>query len=134
MARPVELKVLGFDLRIEEHPRYFFHFEGLIPPRGRLTVQDNNYSDSEGTSRLAIVGRDGVGLRGDDLPADVDGHHDPAGMAVERRRGTTNPRVVVDYEGNLDDSAADREPALPCPPAPGTVGSIIITAGRSAIG
>ena len=43
----------------------------MLPDRGRLTVHDTNYVSSEGTSRLAIRGRDGVVVEGDDLPPDV---------------------------------------------------------------
>ena len=35
-GRPLPLHARGFDLAIEEHPRYTFHFEAVIPPRGRL--------------------------------------------------------------------------------------------------
>ncbi len=66
------LRSRGFDLAIEEHPRYTFHFEAEPPPRGRLVIQDTNFASSEGTSRLALRGREGVVIRGDDLPADVD--------------------------------------------------------------
>jgi nickel/cobalt exporter len=70
--RPLELSFRGFDLTVEEHPRFLFHFDVDIPRRGRLTIQDTNYAASEGTSRLAIRGREGVSFRGDDLPPDVE--------------------------------------------------------------
>ena len=69
-SQPVALKVEGFDLVVEEHPRFLFHFMGPIPTSGRLSVLDTNYRTSEGTSRLAVKGR-GVLLGGDDQPADV---------------------------------------------------------------
>ncbi len=69
---PLALRPRGFDLAIEEHPRYTFHFETDPPPRGRLVIQDTNFASSEGTSRLALRGREGVVIRGDDLPTDVD--------------------------------------------------------------
>ena len=69
---PLALRSRGFDLAIEEHPRYTFHFEADPPPRGRLVIQDTNFASSEGTSRLALRGLDGVVIRGDDLPTDVD--------------------------------------------------------------
>lgn len=70
-GNPVPLQARGFEIAVEEHPRFTFHFEAAIPARGRLTVHDTNYVSSEGTSRLAIRGRDGVVVEGDDLPPDV---------------------------------------------------------------
>ena len=69
---PLALRSRGFDLAIEEHPRYTFHLEADPPSRGRLVIQDTNFASSEGTSRLALRGREGVIIRGDDLPTDVD--------------------------------------------------------------
>jgi nickel/cobalt transporter (NicO) family protein len=68
-AHPLQAK--GFDLVVEDHPRYTFHFETPIPPRGRLAIQDTNFASSEGTSRLALRGLAGVTVQGDNLPADV---------------------------------------------------------------
>jgi ABC-type nickel/cobalt efflux system permease component RcnA len=70
-GRPLELRSRGFDLTVEDHPRYLFHFEADLPPRGRLAIQDTNYAASEGTSRLALRGLAGVLIRGDDQPGDV---------------------------------------------------------------
>jgi ABC-type nickel/cobalt efflux system permease component RcnA len=70
--QPRELRFLGFDLAVEEHPRYVFHYETALPPSGGLVVQDTNYAGSEGTSRLAVRGRKGTRVRGDDLPGDVE--------------------------------------------------------------
>jgi ABC-type nickel/cobalt efflux system permease component RcnA len=67
---PVPLRADGFDLAVEEHPRYTFHFSAEVPPLGRLTVHDTNFTSSEGTSRLAVRG-EGVAVRGDPLPGDV---------------------------------------------------------------
>jgi nickel/cobalt transporter (NicO) family protein len=69
--QPVGLSFRGHDLAVEEHPRYTFHLESPIPERGTLSIRDTNYATSEGTSRLAVRGRDGVTIQGDDLPADV---------------------------------------------------------------
>jgi nickel/cobalt exporter len=69
--RPVELRFRGFDLAVEEHPRYTFHFEAGLPARGRLALQDTNFIASEGTSRLALRGLGGVAIRGDDGAQDV---------------------------------------------------------------
>jgi nickel/cobalt transporter (NicO) family protein len=70
--QPATLSYRGYDLVVEEHPRYTFHFESPIAAQGRLSIRDTNYASSEGTSRLAVRGRDGVTIAGDDLPADVD--------------------------------------------------------------
>lgn len=70
-GRPLELRVIGFDLAVEEHPRYTFRLESALPETGKLVVHDTNYVSSEGTSRLAIRGRDGIEVSGDDLPTDV---------------------------------------------------------------
>lgn len=64
------LRSVGFDLLVEGHPRYTFHFETELPPSGRLTVQDTNFVSSEGTSRLALRG-EGVQLIGSLLPTKV---------------------------------------------------------------
>jgi nickel/cobalt transporter (NicO) family protein len=70
-GHPQPLITGGYDLAIEEHPRYTFHFHAPIPGKGRISIRDTNYQSSEGTSRLAVRGRDGVILSGDDLPSDV---------------------------------------------------------------
>ena len=67
----VPLHTRGFELAVEEHPRFTFHFEAVLPARGRLTVHDTNYVSSEGTCRLAVRGRDGVVVEGDELPSEV---------------------------------------------------------------
>jgi len=67
----VPLKVEGFDLIVEEHPRFTFRFSGTIPDSGDLTIRDTNYRQSEGTSRLAIRGN-GVTVKGDTLPSLVE--------------------------------------------------------------
>lgn len=71
-GRDQELRFQDFTLAVEEHPRYLFHFEANLPPRGRLVVQDTNYVASEGTSRLALRASAGVEVRGYDGPGDVD--------------------------------------------------------------
>jgi nickel/cobalt transporter (NicO) family protein len=70
-GRPLELRLLGFDLAVEEHPRYTFHFEATLSERGRLSIRDANYVASEGTSRLALKREPGLDVRTDDLPQDV---------------------------------------------------------------
>jgi nickel/cobalt transporter (NicO) family protein len=68
---PVDLVVKGFDLVVEEHPRYTFHLEAHLPAKGRLGIHDTNYVSSEGTSRLAVRGQGGVEVEGDSLPTEV---------------------------------------------------------------
>ena len=65
---PVTLEGRGFDLAVEEHPRYTFHYTADIGTRGHLSLRDQNFVSSEGMSRLAIVARDGAALLGEDLP------------------------------------------------------------------
>jgi nickel/cobalt exporter len=67
----LDLKSVGFDLSVEGHPRFTFHFEAEVPPTGRLVLNDTNYLASEGTSRLALRPVEGVEARGDALPVDV---------------------------------------------------------------
>ena len=71
-GQPVTLSVRNFKLVVEEHPRYTFHIVGVLPESGRLSIQDTNYASSEGTSRLAVRGRDGVQIEGDTLPEEVE--------------------------------------------------------------
>jgi nickel/cobalt transporter (NicO) family protein len=71
-GRPVVLASAGYRLAVEEHPRYTFCLETALPAAGRLIVRDTNFASSEGTSRLAIRGRDGVVIEGDPGPADVE--------------------------------------------------------------
>jgi nickel/cobalt transporter (NicO) family protein len=70
-GRPLVLRANGFDLSVEDHVRYTFHFETDLPPRGRLAIRDTNYASGEGTSRLAVQGMSGIVIRGDELPSDV---------------------------------------------------------------
>jgi ABC-type nickel/cobalt efflux system permease component RcnA len=69
---PVTWAVRGFDLAVEEHPRYTFHFESPVARQGQLALRDTNYVSSEGTSRLAVRGRYGVIVSGDSLPSEVE--------------------------------------------------------------
>jgi ABC-type nickel/cobalt efflux system permease component RcnA len=96
--RPYELTCQGYDLTVEEHPRYVFHLEAEIPDRGRLAIRDTNYSASEGTSRLAVRGRAGVVIHGDDLPGDVQAIaiRPVWQLSVDEERRTK--QAEVDYE------------------------------------
>jgi nickel/cobalt transporter (NicO) family protein len=72
-GRPDALVVDGYELVVEEHPRYTFHFHASLPDAGRFTIHDTNYQSSEGTSRLAVRGQSGVVVEvGDDLPSNVE--------------------------------------------------------------
>ena len=68
---PLVLRSGAFDMSVENHVRYTFHFETDLPPRGRLSIRDTNYASGEGRSRLALRVNGGVVIRGDDLPGDV---------------------------------------------------------------
>jgi nickel/cobalt exporter len=96
-GRPLDVRFLGFDLEVEEHPRYQFHFEVKTPPHGRLTIQDTNYVASEGTSRLAIRGLDGVTIRGDDLPTDVAAIPIQPVWQLSEAEERRTKQVTVDY-------------------------------------
>ncbi|MHB1560359.1 MAG: nickel/cobalt transporter [Isosphaeraceae bacterium] len=71
-GQSVRLESTGYHLVVEEHPRYTFHLEAPVPASGRLKLRDTNFVSSEGTSRLAIRGRDGVTVEGDDGPTEVE--------------------------------------------------------------
>ncbi|WP_422930556.1 ABC transporter permease [Singulisphaera sp. PoT] len=70
-GQEIELKVAGFKTTVEEHPRLDFHFEAKLPGKGRVAFRDTNFAGSQGTSRLAVKGLQGVSIRADDLPYDV---------------------------------------------------------------
>ncbi|HEX8199406.1 MAG TPA: ABC transporter permease, partial [Isosphaeraceae bacterium] len=97
-GRPVESRFRGFDLAVEEHPRYTFRLEAELPPRGRLALQDTNYVASEGTSRLALRGRDGVTIRGDDGPEDVRQVAARPAWRLSDAEERRTKQLVVDYE------------------------------------
>jgi ABC-type nickel/cobalt efflux system permease component RcnA len=104
-ATPLEF--VGFDLAIEEHPRYIFHFRAKLKTNhGKLHVQDTNFSSSEGTSRLAIKPIEGVRLRGDDLPQSVDEIAiQPVWKLTDQEERRTR-QVEVDFE--TSGTSADR--------------------------
>lgn len=96
-GQPIDLAAEGFDLAVEEHPRYTFHFRAAIPDHGRLFLHDTNFAASEGTSRLAIRGRDGVVVRGDELPGNVDEIRiRPTWQLTDEEEARTK-RVAVEY-------------------------------------
>ncbi len=69
---PIGITSNGYGLVVEEHPRYTFHLEAKLPAGGQLSIRDRNFVSSEGTSRLAIRGRDGVVIEGNDGPTEVE--------------------------------------------------------------
>jgi nickel/cobalt transporter (NicO) family protein len=71
-GQPIDLVLRGFQLAVEEHPRYTFHFEAPMPEHGRLVIRDTNYVASEGTSRLGLRRLGGIVATGDDLPEDAE--------------------------------------------------------------
>ncbi len=95
--RPIDLHFEGFELKVEDHPRFTFHFRADLPERGRLSIRDTNYEAGEGTSRLALRGLDGVAIKGDGLPGEV------AAIAIQPVWQMTDPeerrtrQVVADY-------------------------------------
>ena len=113
-GRPIELKVDSFDLSVEEHPRFVFHFSADLPELGRLSVQDTNYAASEGTSRLAIRAFVDVSIQGDDLPDDVTKIPiRPVWQLTDLEERRTKA-VVVTYW--VDPKAVRREPLKPSSP------------------
>jgi ABC-type nickel/cobalt efflux system permease component RcnA len=127
---PIELSFRGYNLAVEDHPRYTFHLEAEIPSRGRLVVRDTNYGSSEGTSRLAIRGRAGVALSGGGWPAEVDQVPIRPVWALSDEEERRTRRVEVAYQpaeqgGNTAASVgqAVREEPFSSPSAPrnGTV-------------
>ncbi len=96
-GEPVAVKVDGFALVVEEHPRFTFRFIGAIPDAGHLTVLDTNYRQSEGTSRLAIRGV-GVAVKGDNLPTDVDAIPERPVWQLSDEEEKRTRGVSVDYQ------------------------------------
>ena len=93
----VALKPVGFDLTVEGHPRFTFHFEAEVPPSGRLLLNDTNYQGSEGTSRLALRPVEGVEVRGDDLPTEVSKIEIRPVWQLDDAEERRTRRLLVDY-------------------------------------
>jgi len=93
----VDLKVVGFDLTVEDHPRYTFHFEAPVPVRGWLALNDSNYAASEGTSRLALRPASGVLVRGDPLPTHVTDIPIRPVWQLDDAEERRTKRLAVDY-------------------------------------
>jgi len=113
----VELRVAGFDVLKEGHPIIIFHFEGGLPPRGRLSINDTNFSSSEGSSRLALRPLGPVAIRGDDLPPEVkDIPIRPAVLLTDAEERRTK-RLRVDYGPSASVAPAAAGPPVVAPPA-----------------
>jgi nickel/cobalt exporter len=116
-GEPVELTCRGFDLVVEDHPRYTFHLEAPIPERGRLRLIDSNYASSEGTSRLAIRGGDDVEIEGDSLPTDVQRIPIRPVWELSKDEEARTKWVVVEYRPRKS-VASSPAPPIPMPVAP----------------
>ncbi len=120
----VELVMRGFDLAVEDHPRYTFHLTASIPSSGRLRVRDVNYVSSEGTSRLAIRGLSGVIITGDSLPPDVTKIEIRPAIFLSDEEERRTKQVQVDYRAPEHSSALTapvQEPKRPDRPAQSAV-------------
>ncbi len=107
----VDLKAIGFDLAVEDHPRFTFHFEAEVPPSGRLALNDINYASSEGTSRLALRSASEVEVRGDPLPEDVALIPIRPVWQMNAAEEQRTKRLTVDY-------APTARPRIALPPVP----------------
>ena len=104
-GEPVQLVMNGFDLVVEDHPRYTFHLSAPIPSSGRLRVRDMNYVSSEGTSRLAIRGLSGVVVTGDSLPHDVAKIEIRPAIFLSDDEDRRTKQVQVDYRALVQTAA-----------------------------
>jgi ABC-type nickel/cobalt efflux system permease component RcnA len=132
-GEPLDLRSDEFDLAVEEHPRFIFHYSAPLPPRGRLRVRDTNFASSEGTSRLAVRGQ-GVVVRGDGLPTDVEAIPARPVWQLSDEEERRTKEVSVDFEADEAPSAARVErPKRPSPerterPGPGSGLSALLDA------
>jgi nickel/cobalt exporter len=113
-GRPLVLRSGRFDLSVEDHVRYTFHFESDLPPRGRLKIRDTNYASGEGMSRLAIRGIGGLVILGDDLPSDVTEIPSRRVWQLTDAEERRTRQLDVQYEprGGATDEAPARSPAI----------------------
>ena len=117
-GREIDLTFRRFALVVENHPRYTFSLDAPIPARGRLTLQDRNFSTSEGTSRLAIRGLDGVKVAGDDLPAEVAAIEIVPVWKQSDAEERRSKRVEVTFESAGGPASTAIVPTGPTPLAP----------------
>jgi nickel/cobalt exporter len=102
----VEARFVGFDLTVEGHPRFTFHFEADVPEAGRLLLNDTNYLASEGTSRLALKPVEGVEVRGDALPVDVSRIEIKPIWQLNDAEERRTRRLTVDYSRSTGPSVS----------------------------
>ncbi len=117
-GREVPLAYLKFDLSVEEHPRYVFHYQGPLPLKGKLAFRDTNFSTSEGTSRLAIRARGNVAIVGDDLPAEVEQISIRPVWQLSDREEQRTKELEVDFQGVKTPLPSAVTPPPVSPPAP----------------
>jgi nickel/cobalt transporter (NicO) family protein len=110
-GRPLILRSRGFDLSVEDHVRYTFHFESDLLSRGRMAVRDTNYASGEGMSRLAVRGMGGVVIRGDDLPSDVTTIQNRRAWQLTDAEERRTRQLEVDFESEGGTTA--EAPAIP---------------------
>jgi ABC-type nickel/cobalt efflux system permease component RcnA len=132
---PVDLKSTSFDLKIEDHPKFIYHFESIVPEHGTLFVNDSNFSASEGTSRLAIKGS-GVIISGDDLPPDVESIAIKPVWQLSTREERRTHTIRVNFAPSTAPVASSLAPAhvTPSKPAPSssqTLSSLLDRAATS---
>lgn len=114
------LAARGFDLIVEEHPRYTFRFAAPLPGRGRLVLRDTNYAASEGTSRLALRVADGLDATGYDGPSRVeDVPVRPVWrLSDEEERRTKELAITFEAAGPAEGPARPPAVATPTKPMP----------------
>ena len=118
---PIDLAFRRFTLVLEGHPRYNFTLDGAIPPRGRLMLQDLNFTSGEGTCRLAIRGLGGVKVSGDGLPGEVSAIPIVPVWKLTDAEERRTKRVEVTYSDGGEAVATVATPAVAraIPPAQG---------------
>ncbi len=106
--RELELACAGFDLDVEEHPRFTFHLTAALPGDGphRLSIRDTNYGSSDGVSRLAIRAASGVVMTGDDQPSQVSEIEPRPDWQLDDAELRRSRGVEVTYRSSIGDAAA----------------------------
>ncbi len=132
-GEPVELTFQGYDLTVEDHPRYTFHVGAEIPEQGKLRLIDSNYAASEGTSRLAIRGRAGVEIIGDAPLGDVEMIRPVPTWQLSPAEERRTKQVSVEYRpGGETQPTAPIEPAVSRERARSTFGlSVLLNRART---
>lgn len=126
---PIDLETVGFDLVIESHPRFIFHFSAAIPSAGRIRVRDANFLSSEGTSRLAIRGR-GVNVAADDLPGDVERIPARPTWQLTNAEEKRTRQVAASYQTEAVVSPSVSAVTVPTSSAPASLSGLLDSANR----